>query len=198
MLFNKGIHDDLMEFIDYIRQQVTIPEELMLKFDSAFIREELPKGTKLFEQDSRCQKVYFFEKGFARAYYYNNGKDITHLFFSEDMFSAPLESVFYKKPSHCGLELLENSVVRSSSYAELENLITESGVIGKAIMMILIDLMHTFSTRLYAIQFQTAQERYKIMLENYPTIFLRAPLGHIASYLGITQETLSRIRSGKL
>jgi CRP-like cAMP-binding protein len=186
-----------MEFINYINKQVDIPEELILKLDSLFSKEELPKGTQLFLQNSHCKKVFFFEKGFGRVYYIKDGKDITHYFFTEDSFSAPIESVFYDQPSHCGMELLEKSIVRTAIYSELEKLIGESAPISKAIQMILIDVLRIFSDRLYTIQFQTAQERYTIMLENYPNIFLRAPLGHIASYLGITQETLSRIRSGK-
>jgi CRP-like cAMP-binding protein len=186
-----------MELINFIKQQVELPEELILRLDSAFNREELPKGYQPFVQDSYCKKVFFFEKGFGRVYYLKNGKDITHYFFTEDTFSAPIESVFYDQPSHCGMELLENSIVRAASYSELEKLIDHSAPISKAIQMILIDVLRIFSDRLYTIQFQTAQERYNTLLENYPNIFLRAPLGHIASYLGITQETLSRIRSGK-
>jgi CRP-like cAMP-binding protein len=186
-----------MELIKFIKQQVELPEELLVKLDSAFTREEFPKGYQLFTQDSLCKKVFFFEKGFGRVYYLKNGKDITHLFFTENTFSAPIESVFYGQPSRCSMELLESSFVCSANYSELEKLIAHSAPISKAIQMILIDVLRIFSDRLYTIQFQTAQERYNTMLENYPNIFLRAPLGHIASYLGITQETLSRIRSGK-
>jgi len=58
-----------MEFIDFIKQQVELPEELILRLDSAFNREELSKGHQLFAQDSYCKKVFFFEKGFGRVYY---------------------------------------------------------------------------------------------------------------------------------
>ncbi|MNE78742.1 hypothetical protein D3C80_1751770 [compost metagenome] len=51
--------------------------------------------------------------------------------------------------------------------------------------------------RIVALQFQSAQERYDTLMENQPSIIRRAPLGTIASYLGITQETLSRIRARK-
>ena len=67
----------------------------------------------------------------------------------------------------------------------------------KFIRLLLVNILHTIAEKLYAIQFQTAQDRYKTLLETQPDILLRAPLGHIASYLGITQQTLSVIRSGK-
>ena len=67
----------------------------------------------------------------------------------------------------------------------------------KFIRVLLVNVLHTIAEKLYSIQFQTAQDRYKKLLEAQPYVLLRAPLGHIASYLGITQQTLSVIRSGK-
>jgi CRP-like cAMP-binding protein len=186
-----------MELIEYIRLRAQISDDLSVKIDSAFNREILSKGSLIFPQDSHCKKVFFFEKGFGRVYYLSNGKDITHYFFTEDTFSAPIESIFYNQATHCGMELLEKSTVRSANYFEIEKLISDSAPISKAIQIILLDVLRTFSDRLYAIQFQSALDRYNIMIESYPNIFHRSPLGHIASYLGITQETLSRIRSGK-
>jgi CRP-like cAMP-binding protein len=186
-----------MEFIDYIKKRVDLPEGYLKNIDATFDRKEYSKGHVLYTQNSNSKNVFFIEKGFGRVFYLKDGKDITHFFIVENGISAPIESLFYNQPSHCGMELIENSIVRSANYFELEKLISESAVTWKAIQMILIDVLKTFSDRLYTIQFQTAQERYNTMLENYPDIFLHAPLGHIASYLGITQETLSRIRSGK-
>jgi hypothetical protein len=56
-------------------------------------------------------------------------------------------------------------------------------------------MVKLFSDRLYSLQFHTAQERYSTLLNDHSSILMRAPLGHIASYLGITQQTLSVIRS---
>jgi hypothetical protein len=61
----------------------------------------------------------------------------------------------------------------------------------------LINVLHTIAEKLYSIQFQTALDRYKSLIESHPDLLLRAPLGHLASYLGITQQTLSVIRSVK-
>lgn len=67
----------------------------------------------------------------------------------------------------------------------------------KLIRLLLIDVIDIFSERLYAMQLQSAQDRYKSLIEKHPDILLRAPLGHIASYLGITQQRLSVIRAAK-
>ena len=63
--------------------------------------------------------------------------------------------------------------------------------------MLLISFLKNLSDSLYTIKFQTAQERYELLLKNYPQILLRVSLGHVASFLGITQQTLSVIRAGK-
>jgi hypothetical protein len=65
------------------------------------------------------------------------------------------------------------------------------------VRMIFINTLKLTSDRLYSLQFQTAEDRYKFMMQEHPNIILRAPLGHIASYLGITQQTLSVIRGKK-
>ena len=64
--------------------------------------------------------------------------------------------------------------------------------------LLLVSAIKSLTERLYLVKFQTAQERYQWLLNNYPQILLRAPLGHIASLLGITQQTLSVIRANLL
>ncbi|MFC5412169.1 Crp/Fnr family transcriptional regulator [Larkinella bovis] len=164
--------------------------------EQAFKREECPKHHKLLQPGNRSQKVFFVEKGLIRTYYLKDeGKDITHFFFAENAFFMAIESIFYHNNSPYGVEVLENSIIRTIPYAELEHYIDQSDELEKLMRLLLIDMLKAFSDRFQSIQFQTAQERYRILLETYPDILLRAPLGHIASYLGITQQTLSVIRA---
>lgn len=187
-----------MELLDFVGQHVYLPRELALKLDAAFCKEEVPKNHKLLLPDNRSQKVVFIEKGLARVYYLKDGKDITHYFFQEDSFSLPIESIFYDKPAPYGLDFLERSTIRTILYPELEKFIDQSSALEKLIRMLLIDVLKSFSSRLNELQFQSAQERYKSLIENQPEILQRAPLGHVASYLGITQQTLSVIRAQKM
>ncbi|KAA9340385.1 Crp/Fnr family transcriptional regulator [Larkinella humicola] len=186
-----------MELLDFVKQRINLGPELETRLDLAFKREECPKGHQLLQPDNFSKKVFFIEKGLCRTYYVKDGKDITHYFFLEDSFNMPIESIFYGKPSPYGLELLENCVVRTAQYGELEKYIDSSSSLEKLIRLLLIDQLKAFSDRMYAIQFQSAQERYRTLIDNHPGILQRAPLGHIASYLGITQQTLSVIRAQK-
>jgi len=187
-----------MELSQFVRQHISLPPDLETLAMAAFKTEELPRGHQLLPPHNFSQKVFFLEKGIARTYYIKDGKDITHSFVPEDSFFVSIESVFFNNPSPYGAEILENSVVRTIIYQDLEKFIDGSQALQKLSRLVMVNAVKTFSDKLYSIQFQSAQERYNSMLEKFPDIMLRVPLGHIASYLGITQETLSRIRAGKV
>lgn len=186
-----------MELIPFLRQHVQISSEQEIELDRAFKMEILPKGHKLLLPGNHSNKVFFFEHGLARSFYIKHDKDITHYFYLENTFNMPIESIFYNNASPYGLELLEKTVVRTITYPEAEKYFDQSIGLQKVARLLLIDVLSSFSKRLYSLQFQSAQERYQTLIAYYPDILLRAPLGHIASYLGITQQTLSVIRAQK-
>jgi len=183
--------------VEFLQKHLKLSEEFSEKFDTMFKHEHVNKGETLFRPESFSQKIIFIEKGLIRTYYLKEGKDITYLFFSENSFLTPIDCVFFNKPAPYGWEALENCEIRVAHYRNFELLFTEVPGMEKFIRLLLVNVLHTIAEKLYSIQFQTAQDRYKKLLDTQPDILLRAPLGHIASYLGITQQTLSVIRSMK-
>lgn len=190
-------HQTKKMLLEYLQKHLNLAEEFSEKFDTMFMHEHVNKGEILFRPESFSKKIIFIEKGLIRTYYLKDGKDITHLFFPENSFLTPVECVFYNKPAPYGWEALENCEIRVAQFKDFESLFSQVPGMEKFILLLVIDAVHTFSERLYSLQFQTAQDRYKKLLEMQPEVLLRAPLGYIASYLGITQQTLSVIRSGK-
>lgn len=187
-----------MEIIEYIRTIARVSPEAVQRISSSFTRKELPRKTLLFEEGQPVNSLYFIEKGLIRMYYINRqGKDITFGFYAEQHFVSIAESFFGQVPSRYYLELLENSVVYALGRNELLALIREFPEIMEIENYVLRYFLLKASERTIALQFQTAEERYYTLAESQPTILQRAPLGAIASYLGITQETLSRIRAKK-
>jgi CRP-like cAMP-binding protein len=170
-------------------------EEHASKIASIFKMETVHKGQKLLEPDNHGTKVYFVQEGLLRTYYLKEGKDITHHFFLENTFALPLESIFFNRATPYGIESLEAGIIVSAHYRDFEKLSEIYPSLQKTISLLLIDVLNAFSERLYAIQFQTAQDRYQAMVDNHPDLLRRAPLGHIASYIGITQQTLSVLRA---
>lgn len=144
-----------------------------------------------------CKTIYFINKGVARIYYYKDGIDITESFAFENHIIARVESLFTGKPSRKAIQILEDAEIVAinadglfklyDTYPEIERLfrkIVEAGYVETV-------------NRLEGIQFHTAEERYNALLNEAPNILQRIPLKYIASYLGITQVSLSRIRGMK-
>jgi CRP-like cAMP-binding protein len=183
--------------LEYLHEHLNLSEEFSEKLDALFRHQYVKKGEILFRPESFSQRIIFIEKGLIRTYYLKDGKDITYLFLSEKSFLAPIECVFYNKPAPYGWEALENCEIRIAPYKDFEMFFSQIPGMEKFIRLLLTNVLHTVAGKLYSIQFQTALDRYKSLIESQPDILLRAPLGHVASYLGITQQTLSVIRSVK-
>jgi len=94
-----------------------------------------------------------------------------------------------------GQEVLEDSMLRTIHLKDLNLLRSKIEALKDLAFIAAVEVMNQLSDRLFSIQFQSAEERYKSIINNHPNILLRVPLGHIASYLGITQQTLSVIRA---
>ena len=128
-------------------------------------------------------------------FYYENGKDITTNFYSEGKITANIDTLFKNQPTRNNIETLEKSVITTCNFNKLEELCSVSLTAANFSRYILGNLMIEMSRRISSLQYMTAKEKYIQLLEENPNIILRAPLGMIATYLGISQETLSRIRS---
>ena len=187
-----------MNFVEYINSFVPLPENVAVELLSKSRKEYLPKHYLLHKEGEICEKVYFVEEGLVRWFYYNrDGKDITDSFSGENSFITAFDSFFQRKPSRYYIELLEDSTVYSMTYDDLEDSFEKFREIEKVGRLILIQILEQALEKNSALQFHNAHERYDFITQKYPDLLQRVSLGHIASYLGITQETLSRIRAKK-
>lgn len=185
-----------MNLQHYLSSIIPFPSDQLQIIRNAFEKENFPKGHRLINDGETCKKLYYLEKGLARSFYTNDkGKEITVWFFNDDNFLVGMDSFFNQQPSIYATELLEECTLYAISYDKLHELFDQYHLMERFGRVLITQIMGAMVDRLSAFQFQTAQERYDFMLKKYPKIVYRAPLGTIASYLGITQETLSRIRS---
>lgn len=184
-------------FFQTISQFTTLSQKAREEFKAILRFHEFPKGHVLVSPDSICSHLYFIERGLTRTFYFKDGKDVTDWISAENSFAVSVISFITQKPDRRGIELLEASSIYSIDYHELEQLSARHHDIEKLIRHLvsfgLIQLQRKFDD----LHFSTAQERYQNLINENPSFIQRVPLGMIASYLGITQETLSRIRSSR-
>lgn len=180
---------------DYFQNLISMPDSELKDILAHFEKEEIKKNQTLIRAGEISNKLYFVEKGIGRSYYLKkDGKEVTQWFFGSGNFMASADSFFQQTPSFYFLEVIEDATLFTITKENLDLLIAKYRKMETAIRLLTIEILTKFVHKLNAIQFQTARERYDYMLSEFPDISYRAPLGQIASYLGMTQETLSRLR----
>lgn len=144
-----------------------------------------------------CRTIYFIKNGLARVYYFKDGTDITEYFAFENNLIARVESLFTGRPSRKAIQILEDAEIISLNATLLFQLYNEFPEIERLARKITEAALVENVNRLESLQFHSADERYKALIEEAPDVLKRVPLKYIASYLGITQVSLSRIRAAR-
>ena len=179
-----------------LSQFITLSPESKSAFSGILIRKEMKKGEILLKAEKTCNHIYYIEKGLTRTFYLKDGKDVTDWISTEKNFSVSILSFITRKPDRRSIELLEDSILWSIYYDDLQKLYKEYHEIERLGRLLADQGLVQIQQRFDDLHFTSAQDRYKKLLLANPTIIQRVPLGMVASYLGISQETLSRIRSG--
>ncbi|RPD43480.1 Crp/Fnr family transcriptional regulator [Paracnuella aquatica] len=152
------------------------------------------KQQYLVTEGKVCRHLYFLQQGALRGYYNVDSKSITHWFAFENDFVTSFHSFITQQPAVENIQLLEGSVLWAISKEQLTGLMKQYHPIESLVRTIYEKYYIRLEERFVNAQFKTATERYQDLLQQNPHIIERVPLGYIASYLGISQETLSRIR----
>ena len=155
------------------------------------------KNTDLQPIGHTCKTIYFINTGLARIYYYKDGTDITESFAFENNIIARIESLFTGKPSRKAIQILEDAEIVAINSSQLFKLYDKFPEIERLFRLIFESAYLDTVNRIEGIQFHTAEERYNALLKEAPDVIKRVPLKYVASYLGITQVSLSRIRAAK-
>ncbi|MEO6611398.1 MAG: Crp/Fnr family transcriptional regulator [Chitinophagaceae bacterium] len=155
----------------------------------------LAKNEYLLTEGTVCRHLYFLQTGALRGFYNLDGKEITYWFGFENAFVTSVHSFITGAPSSENIQLLEGSVLWAISKDRLTALYDQYHEIERLVRIIYEKYYIKLQDRFVNAQFKSATERYENLLTQSPHILERVPLGHIASYLGISQETLSRIRN---
>lgn len=175
----------------------SLPPECQQDFMDNSTVQPFEKGDVVVREGQYSKKAYFILQGCSRSYYMKDGKDVSDWFAFEGEFVSPIVSFFSDKPNPHYIEFLEDSLAIEFTKDTVDMLSKKYRNFERIITSTVTETMLNLCERLYYTQFTKAEERYEHLLSIHPDITNRISLTHIASYLGITLETLSRIRSAK-
>lgn len=156
-------------------------------------KENLKKNTQLLEQGYSVTNLFFIESGLVRVYYLKDGKEITDWFGTADTYVTSLTGFYKNQKSTQYIEIIEDSVIYTISKQKIEQACLNNRDIEIEYRQIIIDHLMRLQERITALQFYTALERYELLFRKNPYVIKRASRTDIATYLGISLETLSRV-----
>ncbi len=181
-------------FVNKLKQYGYIPDEIAKELDSKAQTISKKKGSYIIKEGQVVTSVFVIEKGLIRSFYKKEEQEITIWFGYEGLPFSASPSAFSTKPSRETIQCLEDCIFQYIPGKELEELYQkykEVNTVGRKLIEEYCDML---IERNYAFQTKSAEDRYKDLIKYEPEIIKRVPLGYIASYLGISPETLSRVR----
>lgn len=189
---------DENKLLYYIRKWSDITREDEGVILSAFEPVVIKKRKDLLVAGQVCDYLYFVTKGCLRSFYIDSkGTEHIYQIRMDNNWISDLESFSSQRPSKYNIEALEDSQLLRISYQRMEKLYKEIPKLERYFRILFQKAYVNALSRLNATMWETAVDRYNNMLVEHPEVFQRVPLVYIASYLGITPESLSRIRKRK-
>jgi len=152
------------------------------------------KNDIIQEVGSACRTIYFVIDGGTRIFYYKDGNDITEHFAFENDIIVRAESLFTGNPTSKGIQAIDKATLAAIDAHRLFQLYDQHHDLERLFRLIFEKEYVNTVRRIESLQFKTATERYQELLESTDYV-QKIPLKYIASYLGITQVSLSRIRA---
>ena len=180
------------------RRYSTMTHEELDLLESILVPMKYAKNEMILREGETCNNIYWVVKGLVRQFYYKNGKELTEYMATENSIVMCIESLFLEQPTHLQIKTIEPTVLIAIPKVELEAVAMKSVNIQILYRKILEESLILSQVHADMLRFESAQDRYQKLIKRQPQLVLRAPLVYIASYLQMTPETLSRVRTAAL
>jgi CRP/FNR family transcriptional regulator, anaerobic regulatory protein len=179
----------------YLRQFSNISDEAINFFATQFEEVHYPAKHLFQKEGDVCNKVGFIHKGLVRNYFNRNNRDFTSWFDSERQLIGSMYSFFARSHYSESIEMLEDCIVFETTFEKVNETRALFQDFDVLVNHVILFGYHELEERTKNLMAYTAVERYNLFFDNYPDLINRIPVKYIASFLGITPETLSRIRA---
>ena len=177
------------------RRYSTMTHEELDMLESILVPMKFQKNEMILAEGQICTNIYWVAKGLIRQFYYKNGKELTEYMAAENHICMCIESLFKEEPTRLQMMALEPTILFALPKDALEQASIKSVNIQMLYRKILEESLILSQVHADMLRFETAQDRYVKLVKSQPQLVLRAPLVYIASYLQMTPETLSRVRT---
>ncbi len=182
------------ELLLYLESINPMTEGLRDHLEAVLKEKKFPKKSFLLKAGHISRNICFIGRGLLRCFYIKNNHEVCSWFMKEGDVIVSVESFFAQKESYESIQALEDSILYYISYEELQHIyrrFPEFNFIGR----VLLEKYYMLSEqRLYSLRMQRSLERYDYLMKHFPELILRVPAKHLASYLGITEVTISKIK----
>lgn len=183
--------DELIQIINGFQQLDSETEFAIRKY---FVHENFKRGEFVVREGKICDKVYFIKSGAIRRFCIEDEMEVTKWIYTDKQFVTSMSSFFEQKPSFESFQTCEETLVYSLSYSD-EQILLEYPLFAKFHITQLRSYLSKINEFHHLFRTMSAQQKYFFLLNSFPQIILKAKLKDIASLIGVSQETLSRIRA---
>jgi len=184
-------------FIDFVTSLSPLEQDAEKVLASVLRQKSFAKGDYLLEAGNVCSRIYFIDRGLAKTFFHTGTREFIMRFFAEGNMFTVLDTFVTRQPSAHSIEALEPTEVTYLNHADLENLCSKYHSIEtffrKLVSVAAVNMMDRIGGTLE----EKAQVAYHKFLHEHGKLLQRISLADLASYLGITQVSLSRIRGMK-
>ena len=172
-----------------------VPQVEWYKYEHLWKRIEVSSKTNLLNEGEISDKAYLIEKGCLRLWFNNQGKDVTFQFFFENEAVSSIESFNKGQASLFNIESIEPSILHFIKKKDFDKIKKENPVFNDLLLQVTLERQFNYMRHFLSLIKDKPRDRYLNLLKEKPQIIQRIPQHYIASYLGITSVSLSRIRN---
>jgi len=191
---NKIIPPDISSVIDTLNYFYPVSEGIKDYFRKHTFPCSFRKGKLLLKAGEICDHIYFIKKGAVRGFIRDGAKDITTWITAENEIVSSISSLDMKEPAQENMQAIENCELLALTYSDFQDLYIKFPEFNILARKLLQKYYQDAERRAFIARVTKAEKKYRLFLIRYGHLANRIPLKYIASFLGITLETLSRVR----